>query len=137
MIFSSISYSLIRFRFSSFSLSSFASSSSAPISTLLNVGRLNTPSMDFASTIYLPQISSTSFRQPDATCTRCFASSCLLNKPVSLSLRSASYAKIEITKPTTSAVTPISVSMIVQDFNVVFSSISRKVLTSQNPASFT
>ena len=62
---------------------------------------------------------------------------CLLNKPVFLSLISASYTKIEITKLTTNAVTPISVSIIVQDFSVVFSSISRNVLTSQNPASFT
>ena len=36
-----------------------------------------------------------------------------------------------------SPVNPIIVSIIVQDFRVVFSSISRRELTSQNPESFT
>lgn len=46
------------------------------------------------------------------------------------------YAKIEITRLTTSEVIPIIVSITLHYFRVVFSSIPRNELTSQKPASF-
>jgi len=50
---------------------------------------------------------------------------------------SRSYANRLITIAQTRPVIPIMVSIMVQDFKVVFSSISRRELTSQKPESFT
>lgn len=47
------------------------------------------------------------------------------------------YTNMEIIRPAARLVSPMTVSIIVQDFSVVFSSISRNVPTSQNPASLT
>ena len=47
------------------------------------------------------------------------------------------YTNMEIIRPAARLVSPMTVSIIVQDFSVVFSSISKNVPTSQNPASLT
>ena len=66
-----------------------------------------------------------------------FLAFCMVFKTTFTIIRYTPYANRLITIAQISPVKPIIVSIIVHDFKVVFSSISSRELTSQNPESFT